>query len=297
MQAMLDTSAERERDALKNLEQGADEPTGGGSQGGEAHKGESGAAGTQKATATQGHMAFKGTDDRPRLSREETLKLARTEGMIGLLLADAHEIGPTSPFSQDTLMGMDPESKWGALYGQDANDVMGYGLGLWGTGQGGGGNGAGVGIDGVGDFIGGGGKGPGPWGIGLGDKNGIGNGHGPGRGHHVAKAPTVRQPTSIETNGRLPPEVIQRIVRQNFGRFRVCYESALRSNPGLTGRVVTKFVIGRDGSVAQASDAGSDIASQEVIGCVVRSYTSLSFPQPEGGIATVVYPIVLTPGE
>jgi len=42
-------------------------------------------------------------------------------------------------------------------------------------------------------------------------------------------------------NGRLPPEVIQRIVRQNFGRFRNCYESSLRTNPSLTGRVAVKF--------------------------------------------------------
>jgi hypothetical protein len=31
--------------------------------------------------------------------------------------------------------------------------------------------------------------------------------------------------------------------------------------------------------------------------CVTRSFTQLSFPSPEGGIVTVVYPIVLTPSE
>ena len=60
---------------------------------------------------------------------------------------------------------------------------------------------------------------------------------------------------------------------------------------------MTRFVIGRDGAVAQAQDAGSDIASQEVVSCVVRSFGNLSFPQPEGGVATVTYPIVLSPGE
>jgi len=182
------------------------------------------------------------------------------------------------------------------MFGADANDAMGYGLGLWGTGEGGGGKGEGIGIDGVGNTVGGGGGGPGKWGYGKGDKDGWGNGHGPGGGGHVAKAPRIRNP-EITTNGRIPAEVIQRIVRQNFGRFRLCYESGLRSNPGLTGRVVTKFVIGRDGAVAQAQDAGSDMASQEVVSCVVRSFNALSFPAPEGGIATVTYPIVLSPGE
>ena len=35
----------------------------------------------------------------------------------------------------------------------------------------------------------------------------------------------------------LPAEVIQRIVRQSFGRLRLCYETALAKNPTLQGRV------------------------------------------------------------
>ena len=102
---------------------------------------------------------------------------------------------------------------------------------------------------------------------------------------------------STQVNGRLPPEIIQRIVRQNFGRFRLCYEAGLRGNPSLSGRVATKFVIDRNGAVASAMDAGSDLPDQQVVGCVVRSFHNLSFPAPEGGIATVTYPIVLQPGE
>jgi hypothetical protein len=295
MQAMLDASAEREREEIKDKQAG-DEPTGGGSKGGEPHEGEAGAAGTTRPVTTHGHMAFRGSDDQVRLSRKEELELAANGGLIGILRAGAPDNGPSSPWATETQLGQDPENKIGAMFGADANDEAGYGLGLTGTGEGGGGKGKGIGIDGIGNTIGGGGGGPGKWGYGPGDKNGWGIGHGPGGGGHVAKAPTIRNPT-VQTNGRLPAEVIQRIVRQNFGRFRLCYEAGLRTNPGLTGRVVTKFVIGRDGSVAQAQDAGSDIPSQDVVGCVVRSFNNLSFPQPEGGLAMVTYPIVLTPGE
>lgn len=297
MQAMLDASAEREQEQLKSQEQASADPTGGGSQGGEAHKGESGEAGTTKPVTTKGHMAFKGTDDHVRLSKKDELALAAEGGFIGMLRAGAPITGPASPWATETQLGQDPDNKIGAMFGERADDMMGYGLGLWGTGEGGGGKGEGIGIDGVGNTVGGGGGGPGKWGFGKGDKDGWGNGHGPGRGGHVAKAPSLRPPPTIETNGRLPAEVIQRTVRQNFGRFRLCYEAGLRNNPGLSGRVVTKFVIGRDGSVAQASDAGSDLASQEVVSCVVRSFTNLSFTQPEGGVATVIYPLVLSPGE
>ena len=96
-------------------------------------------------------------------------------------------------------------------------------------------------------------------------------------------------------SGRLPPEVIQRIIRLNFGRFRLCYEKALLQNPTLQGRVTARFVIGRDGAVSQVSDGGSDIGSRAVVSCVVRAFYGLSFPQPEGGIVTVTYPIVFSP--
>lgn len=110
-----------------------------------------------------------------------------------------------------------------------------------------------------------------------------------------ATAPKVRMGQTT-VSGRLAPEVIQRIVRQNYGRFRLCYEQALASNPKLEGRVQVRFVIGRDGSVSNVSNAGSDIPDSAVVQCVLRNYYGLSFPQPEGGIVTVVYPIMFSPG-
>ena len=89
--------------------------------------------------------------------------------------------------------------------------------------------------------------------------------------------------------------MVARVVRQSFGRFRLCYEAGLRTNPRLTGKVLTKFVIGRDGSVVQSSDAGSTVPDQGVVGCVVRGYGALSFPAPEGGIVVVTSPIELSP--
>jgi hypothetical protein len=95
--------------------------------------------------------------------------------------------------------------------------------------------------------------------------------------------------------GRLPPEVIRRIVRQNFGRFRLCYENGLRLNRALEGRVSTRFVIDTAGAVASVTDAGSDLPSASTVSCVERGFGNLSFPQPEGGTVVVVYPIVFAP--
>ncbi len=175
-----------------------------------------------------------------------------------------------------------PVAPWGNTIGDSAGAA---GLGLSGAGEAGGGRGDGVGLGGIGTV-----------GHGAGVGQGFGNGHGRLGGAHQANSPELRQ-GAIQVNGRLPPEVITRIVRQNFGRFRLCYENGLRQNPNLMGRVSTKFVIDSTGSVSTVQDGGSDLPDQAVVSCVVRGFQNLSFPQPDGGVVTVVYPVIFAPGD
>lgn len=109
-----------------------------------------------------------------------------------------------------------------------------------------------------------------------------------------ARRPVVKA-GQVTVNGRLPPEVIGRIVRQNQGRFRLCYENGLRNNRALAGHVGVRFVIGRDGSVSNVSNGGSDLPDSAVIACIVRSFYGLSFPRPDSGVVTVTYPVNLRP--
>ena len=161
-------------------------------------------------------------------------------------------------------------------------------LGLAGPDQGGGGTSNSIGLGGFGAL--------GHTGscAGAGPCDGIGIGRGRPSGAHVGhfKGPRYATPT---TNGRLAPEVIQRVVRLNDGRYRACYENGLRTDPGLQGRVTVKFMIDRTGGVAVAADGGSDIPDEGVRRCVVSSFLSLSFPAPDSGAVTVVYPIVFSP--
>jgi hypothetical protein len=94
-------------------------------------------------------------------------------------------------------------------------------------------------------------------------------------------------------------EAIQRIVRANSGRFRVCYQAGLRSNPNLEGRVVARLVIDSSGNVVVASDGGSDLPDAEVVSCVVRGFANIAFPPTAASGAdavTVVYPLVFSRG-
>lgn len=109
------------------------------------------------------------------------------------------------------------------------------------------------------------------------------------------KPPSVRMGKSSVSPG-LPPEIIQRIVRQNFGRFRLCYEQALRKSPKLAGTVTVKFDIDRSGSVSKVSSS-TDMPDKSVSSCVERGFYNLSFPEPEGRVVKVTYPIKFKPSD
>jgi TonB family protein len=95
-------------------------------------------------------------------------------------------------------------------------------------------------------------------------------------------------------SGRLPPEIIQRIVAQNRPAFRRCYEDGLTRNPNLSGKVVVTFVIGTDGNVTSASDGGSTMPDPAVTQCILKRAKTMSFPAPEGGIVTVTIPLMFS---
>jgi FHA domain len=292
MQKYLNAAAEREQEEKETEQQpdaNADNKEGGT---GTRAKGEEGSMGNPNTKDTGKKYGVQGPKDNPdpHLARQAALREAAEFGMIGLLNTGAggDPSAPTAPWGREDSSGIDPMSARGNMWGDAIGDSFGAGgLGLSGVGEGGGGRGEGIGLGNIGTL---------GHGAGTGTGQGFGNGHGRLGGAHQTKSPSIRQ-GATQVNGRLPPEVIQRIVRQNFGRFRLCYENGLRTNPNLQGRVAVKFVIDRAGAVSTASDGGSDLPDQGVVGCVVRGFQNLSFPQPEGGIVTVVYPIIFNPGD
>ncbi len=291
MQHLLDAAAEREQEE-RETEQTSDQADAKEGGTGTRAKGEEGSMGNPTTKETGHRYGVQGPQDNPdpHIARQAALKEAAEFGMIGLLNVGggADPNAPTAPWGREDSLGNDPMSARGNMWGDSIGDSFGAGgLGLSGVGEGGGGRGEGIGLGNIGTL---------GHGAGTGNGQGFGNGHGRLGGSHQTRAPSIRQ-GATQVNGRLPPEVIQRIVRQNFGRFRLCYENGLRTNPNLQGRVAIKFVIDRSGAVSTASDGGSDLPDQSVVSCVVRGFQNLSFPQPEGGIVTVVYPIIFNPGD
>src|SRR5690349_4337589 len=83
--------------------------------------------------------------------------------------------------------------------------------------------------------------------------------------------------------GRLPPEMIQRLVRQRYRTFRKCYEDGLGRDPNLQGKVEVRFVIDLDGRVKTVEPTPkTDMADTVVTECILAEYKTIRFPRPEG---------------
>jgi hypothetical protein len=122
----------------------------------------------------------------------------------------------------------------------------------------------------------------------------------PGKGRlggtHRTKAPIVRFGKVVVGDG-MSAELVRRVVRQNYGRYRLCYEAGLKRNPKLQGSVSLRFVIELDSRVSSVSAEGSALSDSEVVQCCVKASTGFSFPRPEREKVNVFFELLLFPGE
>lgn len=293
LQKMLNVSAQRELEQEQEKADQAGGNTGGDTTKGPQAQGDPGKMGKIEPVPTNGKAGVKG-DARPQdatMAREADKQLAASFGLVGILNSASNDpSAPVVPWGT-VANGADSKSAMGNMFGSTIDDATGTnGLGLYGTGEGGGGPAQYIGLNGL---TGMGRPGNCPAGVKC---DGIGGRTGILPGGHVSKGPEMRQPT-VSVNGKLDPAVIQRIIQQNSGRFRQCYMMGLTRNPSLAGHVGVKFIIDRTGAVATVADGGSSLPDTAVSQCVVRSFSSLSFPAPDGGMVTVNYGFAFSPGE
>ena len=75
-----------------------------------------------------------------------------------------------------------------------------------------------------------------------------------------------------------------------------CYETELRTNPTLEGKVTVEFTIVERGTVTNARASENTTGSAAVANCVVRTVRRFRFnPGPDGGSVTFSYPFVFAP--
>jgi beta-lactamase regulating signal transducer with metallopeptidase domain len=95
----------------------------------------------------------------------------------------------------------------------------------------------------------------------------------------------------IAVSGRLAPDVIRAAMRDEFGRFRECYETLPQPRPVVVSTL--SFTIGAAGNVT-AGHVDSE-ASPLLGQCLERVMLAIRFPAPKAGDVTVDYPMQFGP--
>lgn len=142
----------------------------------------------------------------------------------------------------------------------------------------------------------------------LGEESGVGIGVLGGHGTPSDGAVTAgeREETSLAGEGFVTPETprvdgtlseseIAGAMRVHVRALRACYESALKRNPKLGGKLVLRFEIDESGRAADFGFEDDSVRSGEVRECIARRAAHWRFPKPSGGTVFVEYPVLLTP--
>jgi hypothetical protein len=88
----------------------------------------------------------------------------------------------------------------------------------------------------------------------------------------------VRSGTTTVRGEGLSREVVRRIIRRHINEVRFCYETQLRSQPGLEGRAELELVIDSHGRVTESSVEGGTLNDDSVEGCLAAAGRRWAFP-------------------
>ncbi|HPH64758.1 MAG TPA: AgmX/PglI C-terminal domain-containing protein [Kofleriaceae bacterium] len=106
----------------------------------------------------------------------------------------------------------------------------------------------------------------------------------------VAAAQTMMSSTPARANS-IDKAVIKRVIFKHRSEFTTCYETALKAQPDLAGKIIAKFDVNADGIVIAVNATG---LTTELNDCVAATIKQLRFPKAQGTI-TINYPFVFAP--
>ena len=109
-----------------------------------------------------------------------------------------------------------------------------------------------------------------------------------------ARGPTISV-IAVEITGPFPFDegLVRRLLAQNYGRVRRCYERGLAKNPKLFGHVKARLTLATSGNVSKAEDAGSSLLDATVVDCIIKAAPTF-FP-PVDDVVTITYTYSLRP--
>ncbi len=95
-------------------------------------------------------------------------------------------------------------------------------------------------------------------------------------------------------SGEINQNAVYSVIRRRLGGVRYCYESQLKTNPSLAGKIRVQFVIGASGGVSSCSVVSNSMGNTMVQECVCRMVRRWSFPAPDSGTVTVGYTFIFS---
>jgi hypothetical protein len=205
----------------------------------------------------------------------EGARAKREEGRVGKASRrEAEAAGVLGAVGAELELGL------GGLLGAEGTQLGAGGLGGRGVGIGGGGLAEGLGALGT--------KGMGSGASGFGSGGGRFGAKGEGGIGAIGGDPIIL--------GALERPLIDAVVKRHLNQIRYCYQRELTRNPVLAGRIVEKFTIARDGTVAAAQTKSTTMHNASVESCITGRFLRMQFPEPRGGgIVIVSYPLVFSP--
>jgi outer membrane biosynthesis protein TonB len=132
---------------------------------------------------------------------------------------------------------------------------------------------------------------------GIGDLKAGGGGSVSTGGKKKAKVrPKVRAASISDMDGEIDKKGVSRKLRSRGKAFQKCYETALKTNSKLKGKLVVEFTINEKGKVAGADVVKDGLGSSAVSKCVVGVLKRIRFPKPDDGEVTITNSFVFTSG-
>ena len=71
-------------------------------------------------------------------------------------------------------------------------------------------------------------------------------------------------------------------------------DAGRKKNPALAGTLTIEYLIAGNGSVKEVKSKNATLPDKDVVSCVERVYTTMSFPRPKGRVEVTV-PMTFTP--
>lgn len=131
-------------------------------------------------------------------------------------------------------------------------------------------------------------------GVGIGDLGTEGGGSVKTGGKTEAAVKGQAKTEAPEVDGELSEAEIASVMRRNLKALQSCYESALKRDRTLKGKITIRFEIQESGRTANI-EFDDKMGSSDVVSCIRTRAKSWRFPRPDGGSVFVAYPIVFTP--